>query len=88
MCFTAASVAFVQSAIEHIFPLVYEFRKKRPTPVVTTRNSTPTDLELDDPNISLSNKKRKRPFGKADNDPTEDIMYVSDTEMDASEDDV
>ncbi|XP_053664087.1 TATA-box-binding protein-like [Anopheles marshallii] len=26
---TAASVAFVQSAIEHIFPLVYEFRKKR-----------------------------------------------------------
>uniref|UniRef100_A0A182N145 TATA box-binding protein-like 1 n=1 Tax=Anopheles dirus TaxID=7168 RepID=A0A182N145_9DIPT len=26
---TAASVAFVQAAIEHIFPLVYEFRKKR-----------------------------------------------------------
>ncbi|XP_052900811.1 TATA-box-binding protein-like [Anopheles moucheti] len=26
---TAASVAYVQSAIEHIFPLVYEFRKKR-----------------------------------------------------------
>ncbi|XP_035912154.1 TATA-box-binding protein-like [Anopheles stephensi] len=29
---TAASVAFVQAAIEQIFPLVYEFRKKR-TPV-------------------------------------------------------
>lgn len=26
---TAASVAHVQNAIEHIFPLVYEFRKKR-----------------------------------------------------------
>ncbi|KFB51739.1 AGAP007517-PA-like protein [Anopheles sinensis] len=26
---TAASVAYVQQAIEHIFPLVYEFRKKR-----------------------------------------------------------
>uniref|UniRef100_A0A182SI75 TATA box-binding protein-like 1 n=1 Tax=Anopheles maculatus TaxID=74869 RepID=A0A182SI75_9DIPT len=26
---TAASVAFVQAAIEQIFPLVYEFRKKR-----------------------------------------------------------
>uniref|UniRef100_A0A182RCF2 TATA box-binding protein-like 1 n=1 Tax=Anopheles funestus TaxID=62324 RepID=A0A182RCF2_ANOFN len=26
---TAASVAYVQAAIEHIFPLVYEFRKKR-----------------------------------------------------------
>lgn len=27
--FSAASVAFVQQAIEHIYPLVYEFRKKR-----------------------------------------------------------
>lgn len=26
---TAASVSFVQQAIEHIYPLVYEFRKKR-----------------------------------------------------------
>lgn len=25
----AASVAYVQAAIEHIFPLVYEFRKQR-----------------------------------------------------------
>lgn len=33
---TAASVANVQAAIEHIFPLVYEFRKKR----------TPEELEL------------------------------------------
>lgn len=28
--FTAGSVNDVQAAIEHIFPLVYEFRKKRP----------------------------------------------------------
>lgn len=33
---TAASVANVQAAIEHIFPLVYEFRKKR----------TPEELEI------------------------------------------
>lgn len=29
MKFIAGSVADVQTAIEHIFPLVYEFRKKR-----------------------------------------------------------
>lgn len=28
--YIAGSVADVQAAIEHIFPLVYEFRKKRP----------------------------------------------------------
>lgn len=30
MVFLAASVANVQAAIEHIFPLLYEFRKERP----------------------------------------------------------
>lgn len=37
---TAASVAFVQAAIEQIFPLVYEFRKKR-TPLVKQPQQTP-----------------------------------------------
>lgn len=62
--FLAASVANVQSAIEHIFPLVYEFRKERP----------PKETNLG------SNINKKNSFGKAENDPTEDIMYVSDQE--------
>lgn len=63
---TAASVADVQTAIEHIFPLVYEFRKERPK------------VEPDTSKIVVEGKKR--PFGKAENDPTEDIMDVSDQE--------
>lgn len=41
---SAASVAYVQAAIEHIFPLVYEFRKQR----------TPEEIE------ALKNKQKQR----------------------------
>ena len=62
-------MANVQAAIEHIFPLVYEFRKKR---------------SPDDPKQIKANEaaalKRKNPFGHVANDPTEDTMYVSDVE--------
>lgn len=71
----ANSVANVQAAIEHIFPLVYEFRKKRikvEHPI--QENVAPKVKEV------FSNKKR-RPPGKADNDPSEDNMYVSDVEI-------
>uniref|UniRef100_A0A182NHS7 TATA box-binding protein-like 1 n=1 Tax=Anopheles dirus TaxID=7168 RepID=A0A182NHS7_9DIPT len=47
---TAASVAFVQAAIEQIFPLVYEFRKKR-TPLekqALVKQPPPTDFDPHD----------------------------------------
>ncbi|XP_058443832.1 TATA-box-binding protein [Malaya genurostris] len=138
---TAASVAFVQAAIEHIFPLVYEFRKKRtqqeklemlkqPTfdpdqlieeecdierPAKLRRDNNSSEDEDDDADVfdddedvhsgtgddtkaihTRKNRRRmcksryssyrcngrKRPAGKADNDPTEDAMYVSDDGVD------
>lgn len=48
--FSAGSVANVQAAIEHIFPLVYEFRKKRVpvAPVVEPEPEPPTESDADD----------------------------------------
>ncbi|XP_038117837.1 TATA-box-binding protein [Culex quinquefasciatus] len=141
---TAASVAFVQSAIEHIFPLVYEFRKKRtpaekiellkppefdPEALIEEEcditdatsaasfvgatvaggevgddedcfdGSTGTDTKAINHHARRSNRKcasrysstrvgRRRPAGKADNDPTEDAMYVSDDDDDDEDDDM
>ncbi|XP_055620536.1 TATA-box-binding protein-like [Toxorhynchites rutilus septentrionalis] len=125
---TAASVAYVQAAIEHIFPLVYEFRKKRspqekiemqkqtafdpeslieedcdivvaPTSrriVVDDEDDEDGDVFDDDEDVILTNASgnntkainqlkggvQKRPAGKADNDPTEDTMFVSDDDVD------
>lgn len=134
---TAASVAYVQSAIEHIFPLVYEFRKKRtPAEKIEMLKQPPFDpdllIEEDDGGLDgdgdvecditdgasaatlegdlgdstttttkainqnrrrTSSRKcisrysstrvgRRRPAGKADNDPTEDAMYVSEDDDD------
>ncbi|XP_055524272.1 TATA-box-binding protein-like [Wyeomyia smithii] len=140
---TAASVAYVQAAIEHIFPLVYEFRKKRTQqekldmmkqPVFdpellieeecdieppskyrrTGGESEDDDDDDDDADImddndhtvvsddhtkaiftrknrrrlcksrysSYRHNGRKRPAGKADNDPSEDAMYISDEGVD------
>ncbi|KAG4078041.1 hypothetical protein HA402_002092 [Bradysia odoriphaga] len=71
---TASSVANVQAAIEHIFPLVYEFRKKR------------TVVEQKEKHVSAS-AKRKHTFGHASNDPIDDNMYVSESdEFDDDED--
>lgn len=71
---TASSVANVQAAIEHIFPLVYEFRKKR------------TVAEQKEKNTSAA-MKRKHTFGHASNDPVDDNMYVSESdEFDDDED--
>lgn len=145
---TAASVAFVQAAIEHIFPLVYEFRKKRtPQEKLEMMKQPAFDPELlieecdietttiysrqegdgenvddeeydddadafdDDEDVAVNdasgtsnntkaihqrknrrrmcksryssfrNGGRKRPAGKADNDPTEDAMFVSDDDV-------
>lgn len=125
---TAASVAFVQSAIEHIFPLVYEFRKKRtPQEKIEMLKQPPFDpdllIEEDDGGVGdecditdgasaaslgdgntkaihqsrrtssrkcisrySSSNSRRRPAGKADNDPTEDAMYVSDDDEDDVDD--
>lgn len=135
---TAASVAYVQSAIEHIFPLVYEFRKKRtPQEKIEMLKQPPFDpdllIEEDDgggvdgdgeecditdgasaatlgdmdttttkainQNRRTSSRKcisrysstrvgRRRPAGKADNDPTEDAMYVSDDDDEDEDDDM
>lgn len=94
---TAGSVADVQSAIEHIFPLVYEFRKKRTTealpPAVVYDPDNDEELTELSGNRRPANKpapaatkkkaiKRKYPFGHAENDPTEDNMCVSDDEDD------
>ncbi|XP_059619021.1 uncharacterized protein LOC132263330 [Phlebotomus argentipes] len=86
---TAGSVANVQAAIEHIFPLVYEFRKARvpidPTTTTTTTTTTAEPLseaceESMDQHSAKRRKKMKRPFGRTANDPTDNIMYVSDAE--------
>ncbi|XP_053666537.1 TATA-box-binding protein-like [Anopheles marshallii] len=46
---TAASVAFVQAAIEQIFPLVYEFRKKRtPAEKLAMVKQAPPDFDPHD----------------------------------------
>lgn len=71
--FLASSVANVQAAIEHIFPLVYEFRKKR------------IPAELPKSKAAASNVRRKNPFGHSSNDPVVDNMYVSDVENDVNE---
>lgn len=72
-------MAAVQAAIEHIFPLVYEFRKER----------TPEDL------LALQMKKRGLASKRADNcrsdfirdvDPVlEEDVAVSEDEGDASD---
>ncbi|KXJ71656.1 hypothetical protein RP20_CCG020044 [Aedes albopictus] len=137
---TAASVAFVQAAIEHIFPLVYEFRKKRTpqekiemlkqpafdpeslieeecdiesTTMFPAGNNDDDDADAfdDDEDVRVNpndtkaishlrrnrrrfcksrysssrNGGRRRPSGKADNDPTEDAMIVSDDDDDVEE---
>lgn len=110
--YLAGSVANVQAAIEHIFPLVYEFRKKR-TPAMVEEMKKPAVTEPDEviecasdiddvavgvgvidanknPNSNVNaNKnekkkgvKRKYPFGFSSNDPNEDVMAVSDEEVD------
>lgn len=135
---TAASVAYVQAAIEHIFPLVYEFRKKRTPqekiemlkpPVFDPEQLIEEDCDIesatvlhdgddddadafdDDEDVRTGNNDtkainhlrrnrrrlcksrysssrnggRRRPAGKADNDPTEDAMFVSDDDDDVVE---
>lgn len=54
---------------------MYEFRKKRIV-VEPKEPKEPKNDAID----SKASKKRKRPFGKVENDPTEDIMYVSEEE--------
>lgn len=97
MKFAAGSVADVQAAIEHIFPLVYEFRKKRtvePVPPPEVYDPDNED-ELDkiigkysgrptNGECNSTNKKaikRKYPFGMAENDPHIDNMMVSDDDI-------
>lgn len=76
--FVASSVANVQAAIEHIFPLVYEFRKKR-------AHDDPKLLKQK-AQMEANLQKRKHPFGHASNDPTEDMIYVSEPEDDLEDD--
>lgn len=81
---TASSVANVQAAIEHIFPLVYEFRKKRTVLEATTiDNNLMKEIASDLDNFESGNepKRKKYPFG-LENEPDDDIMCVSDVEDD------
>lgn len=111
MFFVANSVAHVQTAIEHIFPLVHEFRKPRPPKVVPIQeviieesepnndddsdedgevagagavvdsNHGPNRKRFKRSNNKFPNKRRnKRPIGKVENDPFDDIISVSDVE--------
>ena len=119
----ARSVADVQAAIEHIYPLVYEFKKPRVVNIVEEEVVTElieTDLEPDDedddddvadpledpleesPPASKKQKIRdishltkrykgppskrrpKRPLGKM-NDPKQDLIYVSDGDVDGDD---
>lgn len=81
---SASSVANVQAAIEHIFPLVYEFRKKRVVPVpeeIVIDNSLMKEVTNDMDQFEASNKpkRKKYPLGM-ENDPDDDIMCVSDVD--------
>lgn len=92
--FIAGSVADVQTAIEHIFPLVYEFRKKRAVPIEVPPPTETIEIDNDDEMVGASSEctsknpikkkaiKRKYPFGFAENDPEEDIMAISEVESD------
>lgn len=98
---TAGSVNDVQAAIEHIFPLVYEFRKKRTVEPVPPPEVYDPDNEDELHNIigkygsgrptnGETNRKaikRKYPFGMAENDPQIDNMIVSDDDLDEDDDD-
>lgn len=82
--YAANSVANVQAAIEHIFPLVYEFRKKRPVVEAVSNEKTlmkeiTTDVE--DFETGHKPKQKKYPFG-FENDADDDIMCVSDMDDD------
>ncbi len=114
----ASSVAFVQAAIEHIFPLVYEFRKPRPpkepaAPAPTQEVFIVENAVIEDENDLISGpesdqdedddvddiiegptsrkrafkktnkfaaKRCKRPPGKVESDPFDDLISVSDVE--------
>lgn len=114
----ANSVAHVQAAIEHIFPLVYEFRKprppKEPVPAPTQEVFLPEHVSEDEgeeelvsgpdndddgvddiiegptahkralkgTNHRIEAKRCKRPAGKVENDPFDDLICVSDGEED------
>ncbi|PSN46400.1 TATA box-binding protein-like protein 1 [Blattella germanica] len=69
---TAPSVADVQAAIEHIFPLVYEYRKER------------TKEDLLAMQLRRKGQKRKRSFAHIDefedNEEYEEVMDVTDEE--------
>jgi transcription initiation factor TFIID TATA-box-binding protein len=122
MTVTARSVADVQAAIEHIYPLVYEFKKPRVVNIVEEEVVTElieTDLEPDEdeddddvadpleleespppPNKKQklrdishlskrykgppSKRRPKRPLGKM-NDPKQDLIYISDGDVDADD---
>jgi hypothetical protein len=74
----APSVADVQAAIEHIFPLVYEYRKER------------TKEDLLALQLRRKGQKRKRSFAHIeieDNDDfEEDVEVVSDDDDDDDDD--
>lgn len=83
----------VQAAIEHIFPLVYEFRKKRAADdpkVLKAAALAAAAAAAANPDPSSTEKdlaKQADPLGHASNDPTDDIMYVSDGDDDLIEED-
>lgn len=113
----ARSVANVQAAIEHIYPLVYEFKNPRPKDPnkeeeeLLKRADSDDDDDFDeiiedDPLGTEPPKKKqkvrdvshlskrykgvkgkrgaKRPPGKM-NDPSEDLIYVSDGDFDGDD---
>lgn len=123
--FSARSVANVQAAIEHIYPLVYEFRKARIPKETVQEEEVEEELvgtfedseDDDDSDVGVieedpllfeppkkkqklrtvrdvshltkrfkGGKKSKRPPGKM-NDPSEDLIYVSDGDIDGDDPD-
>lgn len=132
-CFSARSVANVQAAIEHIYPLVFEFQKPRaPKEAIKEEEEeefemkmigqdsddddfeADPDLEVNEDPLNLEPLKKKQKLHAADrggvrdishlskrfkggrgakrppgkmNDPTEDLIYVSDGDIDADDPD-
>lgn len=73
-CFSylAPSVSNVQGAIEHIYPLVFEFRKER----------SPEEIEAIQAALRARGTKRKRHEFKDDEEPVEFLEIKDDEEED------
>lgn len=81
---TAPSVQKVQMAVEHIYPLVYLYKKDKPVPLVLSRkravldpHNSPNGTTISPYRSELNGKRRKVFDGAMEEDEEEDEMFIS-----------